>query len=56
MGIDSLVRGQQSELLGKVKAAARLNEQVRRNLFDGIPPNDCDRDNLNHAEQLMLAA
>ncbi len=55
-GIDSLVRGQQSELLGKVKAAARLNEQVRRNLLDGIPPNEGDRHDLNHAEQLVLAA
>lgn len=55
-GIDGLVRGQQSELVGKVTAAARLNEQVRRNLLDGIPPNEGDRDDLNHAEQLILAA
>jgi hypothetical protein len=55
-GIDRLVRGQQSELLGKITAAARLNEQVRRNLLDGIVPNEGDRDDLNHAEQLILAA
>ena len=55
-GISGLVRGQQSELRGKVEAAARLNEQVRRNLLDGIPPNEGDRDDLNHAEQLVLAA
>ena len=55
-GIDGLVRGQQSELLGKVQAAARLNERVRRNLLDGIIPNEGDRDDLNHAEQMGLAA
>lgn len=55
-GIDRLVRGQQSALLGKVKAAADLNEQVRRNLMDGIPPNEGDRHDLNQAEQLVLTA
>jgi hypothetical protein len=43
-------------LYGKVEAAAKLNDQVRANLLDGIPPNQSDFSDLDHAEQLVLAA
>jgi hypothetical protein len=55
-GIDTLIQGQQSELLGKVGAAARLNEHVRKDLLDGIPPSEGHHHDLNHAEQLVLAS
>lgn len=55
-GIGRLIQGQQSELVGKIEAAGRLNEQVRRGLIDGVPPNQGDLDDLNHAEQLVLSA
>jgi hypothetical protein len=55
-GVDRIVRGQHSEAFGKIAAAARLNERVRKNLLTGIPPNVDDRPTLDRAEQLVLPA
>ena len=55
-GVKTLVRGQTAAVFGQVEAAAKLNEQVRANLLDGIPPNRSDFHDLEHAEQLVLVA
>jgi hypothetical protein len=55
-GVKALIRNHTADLYGQIEAAARLNEQVRANLLDGIAPNRSDFSDLDHAEQLVLPA